>query len=103
MLFIPSYNKHNVEKAKSVLADSVIFDLEAILSEQRSLARDTIKDVYKESGSKFGDSERILRINNLGSEDIAKDLKLATEIEIDGLLFSKIETAAQVLEAVKLD
>jgi len=102
MLFIPSYNKHNVEKAKSVLADSVIFDLEAILSEQRSVARDTIKDVYKESGSKFGDSERILRINNLGSEDIAKDLKLATEIEIDGLLFSKIETGAQVLEAVKL-
>ena len=102
MLFVPSYNKQNMIKAKSVLADTVIFDLEAILSEQREIARDTIKSVYKDSGSRFGDSERILRINNLGSEDIKKDLELAREIELDGLLFSKIETADQVLEAVKL-
>jgi citrate lyase beta subunit len=102
MLFVPAYNQHNVEKAKTVLADSVIFDLEAILQEQRDVARDTIRSVYKESGSKFGESERILRINNLGSEDIAKDLELAGEIEIDALLFSKIETGEQVLEAVKL-
>ena len=102
MLFVPSYNKQNMIKAKSVLADTVIFDLEAILSEQREIARDTIKAVYKDSGSRFGDSERILRINNLGSEDIKKDLELAREIELDGLLFSKIETADQVLEAVKL-
>ena len=77
MLFVPSYNKHNVEKAKTVLADSVIFDLEAILGEQRAVARETIKEVYKESGSKFGESERVLRVNNLGSEDLAKDLELS--------------------------
>ncbi|MEV9499744.1 aldolase/citrate lyase family protein [Aliarcobacter butzleri] len=102
MLLIPSYNKHNVEKAKTVLADTVIFDLEAILQEQREVARQTIKEVYKEQGSKFGESERVLRINNLGSEDLKKDLTLAKEIELDGLLFSKIQSKDDVLEAVEL-
>ncbi|MCG3672584.1 aldolase/citrate lyase family protein [Aliarcobacter butzleri] len=102
MLLIPSYNKHNVEKAKTVLADTVIFDLEAILQEQREVARQTIKEVYKEQGSKFGESERVLRINNLGSEDLKKDLALAKEIELDGLLFSKIQSKDDVLEAVEL-
>jgi acetyl-CoA synthetase len=39
MLFVPAYNKHNVQKAKTVLADAVIFDLEAILQEQREHGR----------------------------------------------------------------
>ncbi len=102
MLFVPSYNKHNVEKAKSVLADSVIFDLEAILHEQRDVGREVVREVYKNQGCKFGESERILRINNLGSEDLQKDLELAKEIELDALLFSKIDTKEDVLEAVKL-
>lgn len=102
MLFIPSYNKNNVQKAKTVLADTVIFDLEAILEEQREVGRETLRQVYKEDGSKFGESERVLRINNLGTEDLKKDLELAKEIELDGLLFSKIESKEDVLEAVEL-
>ncbi|CAM3574648.1 aldolase/citrate lyase family protein [Arcobacter aquimarinus] len=102
MLFIPSYNKQNVQKAKTVLADTVIFDLEAILQEQREVGRETLRQVYKEDGAKFGESERVLRINNLGTEDLKKDLELAREIELDGLLFSKIDCKEDVLEAEKL-
>jgi len=102
MLFVPAYNENNVLKAKTVLADSVIFDLEAILCEQREVARNTIREVYKESGSKFGESERVLRVNNLGSDDLVKDLELARELEVDALLFSKIDSKEDVLEAVKL-
>lgn len=102
MLLVPAYNKNNVEKAKTVLADAVIFDLEAILEEQREVGRETLKTVYKEQGSKFGESERVLRVNNLGSEDLKKDLALAKEIELDALLFSKIDSKEDVLEAVKL-
>ncbi|MGB5791711.1 aldolase/citrate lyase family protein [Poseidonibacter sp.] len=102
MLFVPSYNKHNVQKAKTVLADTVIFDLEAILQEQRESGRAVVAEVYKEDGAKFGESERVLRINNLGSEDLAKDLELAKNIELDALLFSKIESKEDVLEAVRL-
>ncbi|RXJ81056.1 aldolase/citrate lyase family protein [Arcobacter sp. F2176] len=102
LLYVPSYNKKYVQKAKTVLADTVIFDLEAILTEQKEAGRAVLKEVFKEEGSKFGESERILRVNNLGSEDLQKDLQLAKEIELDGILFSKIDNKEDVLEAAKL-
>ena len=101
MLFVPAYNKKYVTKSKSVLADSVVFDLEAILQEQKDSARAVLKEVYKEEGSKFGESERVLRVNVIGTEDCKKDLELARDIEIDAILFAQIETPEQVLEAEK--
>ncbi len=101
MLFVPSYNEKFVRKAKTILADSVVFDLEAILQEQKETARSVIRNVYKEFGGKFGDSEKILRVNSVGTEDLKKDLELAAELEVDGVLFSLIETVDQVLEAEK--
>ena len=101
MLFVPSYNKKYVTKAKTVLADSVVFDVEAILQEQKETARNVIKEVFAENNSKFGESERILRINSVGTEDFKKDMQLAGEIEIDGVLFSLIETVEQLQEAEK--
>jgi acyl-coenzyme A synthetase/AMP-(fatty) acid ligase/citrate lyase beta subunit len=102
LLYVPSYNKKYVQKAKTVLADTVIFDLEAILTEQRAAGRVVLSEVFKEEGSKFGESERILRVNNLGSEDLQKDLELAKELELDGILFSKIDNKEDVLEAARL-
>lgn len=102
MLFVPSYNKKYVQKAKTALADTVIFDLEAILQDQKEIARNTIREVYKEDGSKFGESERVLRVNFLGTEDLKKDMELAAELDIDGILFSQIETKEEVLEAEKV-
>jgi acyl-coenzyme A synthetase/AMP-(fatty) acid ligase/citrate lyase beta subunit len=102
MMFVPAYNKKYVKKAKTVLADSVVFDIEAILHEQKEIARNTIREVYAEEGSKFGESERVLRVNNIGTEELTKDLELAREIEIDAILFSQIETVEQVLEAERL-
>lgn len=102
MLFVPAYNKQNVQKARTVLADTVIFDFEAILQGQREVGREVLRSVYKEQGSNFGDSERVIRVNNLGTEDIKKDLELAKELELDGILFSKIDSKEDVLEAVKL-
>lgn len=102
LLYVPSYNKKYVKKAKTVLADTVIFDLEAILTEQKEAGRAVLKEVFKEEGSKFGESERVLRVNNLGSEDLQKDLELAKELELDGILFSKIDNKEDVLAAAKL-
>ncbi len=102
MLFVPAYNKKYVQKSKTILADTVVFDLEAILQEQKQAARNVIREVYKEDGAKFGESERILRVNNLGSEDFKKDMELARELDIDGILFSLIETKEQILEAEKI-
>ncbi|HJE02334.1 MAG TPA: AMP-binding protein, partial [Aliarcobacter thereius] len=102
MLLVPPYDLHKMEKARTVLADTVIFDLEAILEEQREAGRTVIRETFKKDGPLFGESERVIRVNNLGSEDLKRDLELAKEIEIDALLFSKIDTKEDVLKAAKL-
>ena len=102
MLFVPAYNEKFVRKAKSILADSIVFDVEAILQEQKETARNVIRNVYKEFNGKFGDSETILRVNSVGTEDLKKDLELAAELNVDAVLFSLIETKEQVLEAEKV-
>ncbi|QKF81912.1 aldolase/citrate lyase family protein [Halarcobacter ebronensis] len=99
MLFVPAYNKKYLQKAKSILADCVVFDLEAILQEQKEVARNTIKEIFDKEGSKFGESERILKVNVIGTPEFEKDMKLASELEIDAILFAQIETPEQVLQA----
>ncbi|RXJ70344.1 AMP-dependent synthetase [Halarcobacter ebronensis] len=101
MLFVPAYNKKYLQKAKSILADCVVFDLEAILQEQKEVARNTIKEIFDKEGSNFGESERILKVNVIGTPEFEKDMKLASELEIDAILFAQIETPEQVLQAEK--
>ena len=101
MLFIPAYNESNVKRSRVVLADAVIFDLEAILQEQKETARKMIKKEFKEDAN-FGDSEKIVKVNRLDSTDIDKDLELVSKIDIDGILFSSIESAKDVIEAEQL-
>ena len=100
MLFVPAYNKKYVERSRTVLADTVVFDLEAILAEQKSTARETLKEVYATSAT-FGASERVVRVNPVGTEEFKKDMEFLKDIEVDGVLFSMIETKEQVLEAEK--
>lgn len=102
MLFVPAYNERNVQKARAVLADAVIFDLAAILQEQKQTARVCLKRVFDENSS-FGNSERVVRVNNLDNKEaLAADIELLKSIEIDAILFSNIESAKEVLEAEAL-
>ena len=101
MLFVPAYNEKFIRKSKTVLADSIVFDVEAILQEQKETARNVLRNVHKEFNGKFGDSETILRVNSVGTEDLKKDLELAAELKVDAVLFSLVETKEQVLEAEK--
>jgi len=101
LLYVPAYNQRYITKSRSLLADGVILDLEGILPEQRENARQLLRDEFTQS-SDFGYSERILRVNILGSPDLEKDLDLARELEIDAILFPYMETAEQVLQAREL-
>ena len=101
MLFIPAYNESNVQRARVVLADAVIFDFEAILEEQKDTARKLITKEFKKD-SNFGDSEKIVKVNKLDSINIDKDLDVISQIDIDGVLFSSIESASDVLKAEQI-
>ncbi|WP_164969145.1 aldolase/citrate lyase family protein [Candidatus Marinarcus aquaticus] len=99
MLFVPAYNERNVQKSRGVLADAVIFDLEAILEEQKIGARALLKKVFDENSS-FGSSERVIRVNKLDNvEALNEDIALIKELDIDAVLFSNIESAQDVQKA----
>ncbi len=98
LLYVPAYNQRYITKSRTLLTDGVIFDLEGILPEQRDNARELLRSEFSNS-SDFGYSERILRVNTLGSSDLDKDLELARELEIDSILFPYIESDAQVTQA----
>jgi acetyl-CoA synthetase len=101
LLYVPAYNLRYITKSRSLLADGVILDLEGILPEQRENARQLLREEFTDS-SDFGYSERILRVNILGSSDLELDLELARELELDAILFPYMETAEQVLQAREL-
>ena len=101
MLFIPAYNESNIRRSRTVLADAVIFDFEAILEEQRESARSLITSVF-EKDSNFGNSEKIIKVNKIDSEELDKDLKVISAIDIDGILFSSIESAKELIKAEQI-
>jgi len=101
MLYVPANNDKYIEKARSVLADAIIFDVEDILPEHKAEARELLVQEFNKDSS-FGYSEKVIRLNALGTEEIKKDLELAKELDIDALLFPHIESAEQVLEAKAL-
>jgi len=90
MLFLPANNQRYIEKARTVLADAVIFDMEYILPEHKTSARQLLREEF-EKDSSFGYSERVLRVNDLGTEEISRDMELVKELEFDSLLFPQDE------------
>ena len=101
MLFVPAYNEKNVQRARIVLADAIIFDFQAILHDQKDSARKLLVKEFKKDDN-FGNSEKIVRINRLDSEQIKKDLEVLNTIKVDGILFSSIESANDVKKAQKI-
>lgn len=101
LLYVPAYNRRYLTKSRGLLTDGVILDLEGILPEQRENARNLLREEFAHS-SDFGYSERILRVNAMGSADIVQDLQLARELEIDSILFPGMETASQIVQAKEL-
>jgi len=101
MLYSTAANPKYIAKARGVLADAIIFDLVDMVEEEKDKARETILQAFNES-SDFGYSERVLRVNRLGTEDLEKDLALAKKLDIDALMFPYIQTPEEVVEAGKL-
>jgi len=101
MLIVPVLNKKNIDKARIVLADGIIFDLDTILQEHKQNARDLLKKNLEENAN-FGYSEKIVRLNNLDSKELEQDLLAIKNLKIDALLFSCIESKNDVLKAQEI-
>ena len=100
-LYMPGSNARALEKAKSLDADVVIFDLEdAVAPEVKGQAREQVSAAVQGGG--YGRREVVVRINGLGSEFIEDDIAAMKRTGADALLVPKVESGGDIerLEAM---
>lgn len=88
-LYMPGANPRALEKAKSLDADSLIFDLEdAVAPEAKLAARETVSKAVKNGG--YGKREVVVRINGLDTEWGLDDLRASVDAGPDAILAPKV-------------
>jgi len=97
MMITPGHRRERLEKAATLQADSLAFDLEdGVPPARKAEARATIAAVLREVD--FGRRERAVRINAIGTADFAADLASLPWERLDALLVPKVESAAMLHE-----
>ena len=100
LIFVPGNNARFLEKAKSLSADIVCFDLEdSVPLEQKESARKLIRDALK-SRSEYS-PDVFVRTNSPQSGLIPSDLKQIIQKGIDGIVIPKVDSAQQLKKILK--
>jgi citrate lyase subunit beta/citryl-CoA lyase len=101
LLFVPGNNLRFLEKAKTLSADIVCFDLEdSVPLEEKKSARNIIKG---ELGRRTDyQSEIYVRTNSLTSELIGEDLTAIVQKGIDGIVIPKVNNASEIKKIEKV-
>ncbi len=95
LIFVPGNNARFLEKAKSLPADIVCFDLEdSVPDSEKKNARKLIKDALK-SHSEYSASVYV-RTNSPVSGKIPDDLQEIVQKGIDGIVIPKVSNAGEL-------
>ena len=98
---MPGSNARALEKARSLPADGLIFDLEdAVAPAAKEAARAAVAEALARTN--YGRRELVLRSNALDTPWGEADLAAAAKMPIDALLLPKVEGAEQVRRAASL-
>ncbi|HWY35071.1 MAG TPA: CoA ester lyase [Nitrosopumilaceae archaeon] len=100
LIFVPGNNSRFLEKAKTLLADIVCFDLEdSVPNEEKESARNLIKEALsKRSEYK---AEVYVRTNSPASGIIPQDLSKIVQKGIDGIVIPKVNNVAELKKIIK--
>jgi citrate lyase subunit beta/citryl-CoA lyase len=99
-LYMPGSNARAIEKAKTLSADVVIFDLEdAVAPDLKAQAREQVSAAVRAGG--YGRRELVIRINALETSWGEADLAAAVAAAPDAILVPKV-SSAETLAAVGL-
>ncbi len=92
VLYIPASNARALEKAKSLPADAIIFDLEdAVAPAEKDAARTALMQALQ---ADYGARARIVRVNGLNTDWGQADMAaFARHAGVDALLLPKVSTA----------
>ncbi len=99
VLYIPGSKERALEKARSLAADAIIFDLEdAVAPEEKAAAREVLAQALAEGG--YEHRARIVRINGLDSPWGAEDMAVfGSHPGVEAVLIPKVNRAVD-LDAV---
>ena len=101
VLYMPGANTRALEKARSLPADALIFDLEdAVAPDAKEAARTNV--VLAAQSKAYGKREIAIRCNGLATEWGAADIEAIATSGADAILVPKVESAAEVTHVVSL-
>jgi len=97
VLFMPAANARAMDRARTLAADAIIFDLEdAVAPDAKAIARAQAVAALRAGG--YGAREVVVRINGLATPWGREDVAAAAPTGADALLVPKVESAADVRE-----
>jgi citrate lyase beta subunit len=97
LLFMPGDDRRKIEKGAGLDVDSIIMDLEdGVALNNKPAARATIAAALRKVD--FGRSEKLVRINPVGSGLEGEDLAATLPTRPDGYVIPKVESSAQIHE-----
>ena len=99
VLYMPGANTRALEKARSLPADALIFDLEdAVAPDAKEAARANVVAAAQSKG--YGKREIAIRCNGLSTQWGKADIAAIAKSGADAVLVPKVETAAEVASVV---
>jgi citrate lyase subunit beta/citryl-CoA lyase len=100
LIFVPGNNSRFLEKAKTLLADIVCFDLEdSVPKEEKESARKLIREAL--SSRVEYKAEVYVRINSPASGMISDDLSKIVQKGIDGIVIPKVNNITELKKIIK--
>jgi citrate lyase subunit beta/citryl-CoA lyase len=101
VLYMPGANTRALEKARTLPADALIFDLEdAVAPDAKEAARTNV--VLAAESKAYGKREIVIRCNGLGTPWGEADIAAIATSGADAILVPKVESAAAVMHVVSL-
>ena len=99
VLYMPGANERALEKAKGIIADALILDLEdAVAPDAKSDARDRV--CAAATSGEYGNKEIAIRINGIGTQWHEDDIAAVAAAGPDAMLVPKVNSAAEVVALV---
>lgn len=101
VLYIPGSKARALDKARSLPADAIIFDLEdAVAPDEKDAARDTLAGELRSGG--YGHRARIVRINSQDTPWGENDARAVSAMDCDAVLLPKVDGPEHVADLARL-
>ena len=101
MLYVPGCNPRFINKARSLIVDSVILDLgNPILVDAKEASRKYVVEAVQQGG--YGSREVVVRVNDIDSPWGKDDIYAVANIGVDAILFPNIERRQDVLSVLDI-